>query len=423
MSQTATPTPFTIAVTDEKLAWIQDRVKTALVIPDVEHPAGDEWAAWVDGPPTTAIQALVDYWRTSYDWRKVEARLNNTFRMFTVPIEEQGETFDVHFAHHRSTRKGAVPMIYVHGWPGSFLESEALVERLVEPEDPNAQAFHIVAPSLPGYAFGGRSKRPGLSVATIGHIFNTLMVTILGYPSYIAQGGDWGSMIIRRMAAQHPSTCIAAHTNFPTPFGPPSALKHPLALFWLATRWFTPAQKERLARMMAWRETELGYALIHGEKPQTISYALLDSPVGMLAWLYDKARRVVDPANVYLWERDDADKERMITWTMLYLLSENSAHARMYKDNMHGMGDLGAIDASVAVGVSAFRYDLGYMPKWWADVSLGYNITFWREHEAGGHFPTLECPGVFARDLQDFVGSVPQACLQKLRESGEAAGN
>ncbi|EIW74502.1 alpha beta-hydrolase [Coniophora puteana RWD-64-598 SS2] len=418
------PNPYKISVSDAKLSWITERIKSAHVIPDVEHPTGQEWA---DGPPSTVVQDLVDFWRDSYDWRKVEAQLNVTFPMFTVPIEDpqSGQVMTVHFVHKRSSRPNAVPLLYVHGWPGSFVEVstikrfnrysssrcqvEGILERLTEPEEPNTQAFHVVAPSIPGFTFGAPPTRSGFTVLDIAFLFNKLMVDVLGYRSYIAQGGDWGAGIIRTLATEHPLSCIAAHTNFPQAFGPPSPLKHPIAFLWVITQWFSASEKARFDRMMAWFKGDMGYAFIQGEKPQTISYALLDSPVGMLTWIYDKVYRLVD-REVFTWE-----KERIITWTMLYLVSENAAHARIYKDNMATVGEVKVVGRGVPFGVSAFPHDTGYVPRWWAQVSVAENITFWREHERGGHYPTLECPDLFVKDIRDFMATVPKECLAKLQ--------
>ncbi|KAF9019857.1 alpha/beta-hydrolase [Hymenopellis radicata] len=185
------------------------------------------------GVPAVKLKDLVDYWRNFYDWRNVEKKLNETFQMFEVNIEEEDEKLHVHFVHHRSKRADAIPLLFVHGWPGSFLEVEGLLSRLVDPEDPKAQAFHIVAPSIPGFAFSSPASRAGFTIKSIASVFKKLMVDILGYASFIAQGGDWGAGVVRSLAAEYPKICLGAHINFVQAFSPPSPTQNPLVFLGL----------------------------------------------------------------------------------------------------------------------------------------------------------------------------------------------
>ncbi|KIY61482.1 alpha beta-hydrolase [Cylindrobasidium torrendii FP15055 ss-10] len=400
----SSPKPFTIAVSDEKLDWITQRVATAHIIPDIEHPAGKEWE---DGVPPAIAKELVDFWRDSYDWRKVEARLNATFKMFTVDIDD----LDVHFVHHKSTRQDAIPLIFVHGWPGNFLEVEGLLECLVEPVDPTAQAFHIVAPSLPGFAFSSEPSTPLFKLSEIAALFDKLMVSVLGYTSYVAEGGDLGAGVVRCLAANHPG-CLAVHSNSSMAFDAPSPFKYPLAFLKLITSWYTPNEKTRFGRMVSWFTDHGAYAKLQGEKPQTVSYALMDSPVGLLTWIYDKTSRMVDPTFVWPYET-------VITWTMIYLLAGSAGHARIYK-TMNVKGDLKLVGPSKPFGFSLFAHDVGYAPRWWAQGAVAENIVMWKEYEHGGHFPTLECADVFAKDIQEFASvSIPRKSVQKLQDAGK----
>jgi len=222
----------------------------------------------------------------------------------------------------------------------------------------------------------------------------------LGYSKYITQGGDWGSWITRTIAQNHPDSCLAVHVNMLTAV-PPSPLQHPAQFFWVVTGWFTPEEKKRLERRQWWIKGERGYSHIQSTKPQTISYALLDSPVGMLAWIRDKLQVLTEPG--YVW-----DKEVVITWAMLYLLSNSAWHARIYKQGMTKDHLLKPLPLKVAFGSSCFPYEIGYIPKWWAQGTIADNIVFWKEHEKGGHFPSVECPEVLKNDIQDFVGLLPQ---------------
>ena len=235
----------------------------------------------------------------------------------------------------------------------------------------------------------------------------------LGYKQYIAQGGDWGSMVSRAIALAYPESCLAVHINMVLGL-PPSPLKNPLTLLWLVLRWFTPDEKKRLGRTLWWTKEESGYSRIHGTKPQTISYGLLDSPVGMLAWIREKLEVLTQPG--YIW-----DKERVITWTILYLLSESSWHARIYKEAIPALRTQvldKPISEKVAFGASCFPYDVGYVPVWWAKATVAKNIVFWKEHEKGGHFPSVECADVLKEDIWNFVGSLPAETQTLLKTAG-----
>lgn len=226
----------------------------------------------------------------------------------------------------------------------------------------------------------------------------------LGYSHYVGQGGDWGSIVLRAMALTYPKACIGIHLNFIMTL-PPVPMKHPITLLWLILRWFTPEEKKRLARLQWWLKDEAGYSKIHGTKPQTISYGLLDSPVGMLAWLREKMESLID--SDYVW-----DKEMVITWTMFYLLSGSSWHARIYKEGIRTVPKAvleKKITSEVAFGASCFPLDVGYVPLWWAKATIAENIVCWKEHSKGGHFPSIECSEVLKEDIWEFVRGIPES--------------
>jgi hypothetical protein len=232
----------------------------------------------------------------------------------------------------------------------------------------------------------------------------------LGYSQYIGQGGDWGSLILRGIALSYPNSCRGIHINMVVSL-PPKPLQNPLTLLWLVIRWLSPQEKHQLGRLQWFLKNETGYSAIQGTKPQTVSYALLDSPVGMLAWIREKLEPVVTPG--YIW-----DKEMIITWTMFYLLSESSGHARIYKESKATLNDQvlsKKIPGKVAFGASAFPYDIGYVPLWWAKATIAENIVFWKENERGGHFPAVECGEVLKADVWEFVGSLPQETRDALK--------
>ncbi|KAF5392741.1 hypothetical protein D9757_000810 [Collybiopsis confluens] len=410
----ASPKPYILDVPSQFLDWVTNRVNTARVIPDLSHPAGKEWEY---GIPTSVVEPLVEHWKTKYDWRSVENSINATFKMFTVDLEEDGEIISIHFVHHRSERPDAIPLIFAHGWPGNFTEVQHIL-KLTAPENPKDQAFHIVAPSIPGFTLSSSPSRPGFGIKKIASVYHKLMHK-LGYETFVGQGGDWGSLILRSVALQYPNSLVGLHINFPVTL-PPKPLHDPITLFWLATRWFTPDEKKRLSRMQWFLKAETGYSRIQGSKPQTVSYALLDSPIGMLAWIRDKMELATE--ETFTWEPDT-----IITWTMLYLLSNSAGHARIYKegnsDEDGTTGLLGSkISKDVALGVSSFPKDVAYAPKWWAQSTMADNIVTWREHDKGGHFPSVECPDVLMSDVQEWVRAIRETASPSKWEALLKAG-
>ncbi|KAF9529179.1 epoxide hydrolase domain-containing protein [Crepidotus variabilis] len=401
------PRPFSINVDQEILDWVTDRVRTSRIIPDaVQLPENKLWA---DGTPSSVMRDLVEYWKNDYDWRKVEAKLNSRYKMFMIDIEEAGEDIQLHFVHHRSDRKDAIPLLFPHGWPGNFTEVGDLLS-LTAPEDPKQQAFHIVAPTIPGYVFSSPPKSPDFNITNIGEVYHKLMVQ-LGYPKYVGQGGDWGSMILRSMAQKRPESLVAVHLNLV--FAGVPSIWHPFVLMKLILRMFTEDEKKRLGRMQNYLTHEIGYATIQKTKPQSLSYGLLDSPVGMLAWIREKLNNWSEPD--YVW-----DKEVVITWTMLYLLSNSAWHARLYKSSLpdlHPQLILNqSIPSTVAFGASLFPAEIAYVPRWWAQGSVADNIVFWKEKQKGGHFASVEVPDALKKDLLEFVNLLPKATKVSLRE-------
>ncbi|KAJ3869545.1 epoxide hydrolase domain-containing protein [Lentinula novae-zelandiae] len=405
----SSPKPYKLDVSSDFLSWVTDRVNTARIIPDITHPAGEEWEY---GIPTAAMEPLVEYWKSSFDWRKMEKQINETFNMYTIDLEEAGEVISLHFVHHRSDRPNAIPLIFAHGWPGNFTEVEHLL-KLTAPEDPDAQPFHIVAPSIPGFTLSSSPSKPGFGLSKIANVYHKLMLK-LGYETYLGQGGDWGSFILRSVALQHPSSLVGLHINFPVTL-PPKPLANPTTLFWLAIRYFSPEESKRLKRMQWFLKNESGYSQIQRTKPQTISFALQDSPIGMLAWIREKIHLATEED--YVWNADT-----VLTWTMLYLISGSAGSARIYKEAISEEGGtnfvLGTkISKGVAVGVSSFPRDVGYATKWWAEATLAETIVTWRENDKGGHFPSVECPDTLITDVQEWVKAVKETSTRSNRKT------
>ncbi|CZR60538.1 related to hydrolases or acyltransferases (alpha/beta hydrolase superfamily) [Phialocephala subalpina] len=405
------PTPFKIAVSDDLLSFIQQRVATARIPPGLEFPPSE---AWSDGIPPTTVNQIREYWEKKYDWRTVEARINNHLKMFTIPISEAGEDLTIHFVHHRSDREGAIPLLFQHGWPGSFLEVEKIIDSLTSPPDPSQQAYHVVAPSLPGFAFSSCPKKDDFMVKNMAAVDNKLMHA-LGYSKYMAQGGDWGSIVIRHIGLMYPDSCFAIHVNMLFS-GPPSIWRNPLTLayfmFW--AMWQDKSKDgSLLGRIMWWMREESGYLEIQGTKPQTLSYGLVDSPIGMVAWLRDKMEPLIDTD--FSWS-----EEQTITWAMMYIIPGHSGHAQIYKNTKGKKMEVqksmlsNPISAKVDFGASLFPKG-----KWWAACSVALNIVYWQEHDKGGHFAATESPDMLVQDIREFTKKIRPGHLTNLVKSGK----
>ena len=307
----AQPTPYQIALPEDQLSWIDDRIRTARLPASRDLPTDETWKSW--GLPVDYAQRLKDCWTGSYDWRRVEKQLNEELNQFTVPIQHRGDDISLHFLHHRSEREDAIPLLIVHGWPGSVLEIRPVIRHLTNPSSPEEQAYHVIVPSLPGFGFSSYPSKP-CSPMDMADIILQLM-TVLGYQRFMAQGGDWGAQIVRIIATRYPDQCRAVHMNMVIT-GPPSPLRNPLAfskliLAWLTSGWnLAPFEKRMLDRMQWWMRWEYGYNEIQGTKPLTLSYGLTDSPLGMICWLREKIHTLFD--DDFVWTDEDA-----LTWAMV----------------------------------------------------------------------------------------------------------
>jgi pimeloyl-ACP methyl ester carboxylesterase len=342
-----------------------------------------EGTAWDYGMPIDYLRDLVGYWRDTYDWRAQEAHLNG-FAQFRTRLDGQS----VHFIHARSPHSGAVPLLITHGWPGSVVEFLDVIPLLTHPDDP-ADAFHVVAPSLPGYGFSEPPRTRGWDVVRIAGAFAELMAR-LGYGRYGAQGGDWGAQVTTRVGSLDPSHCFGIHLNMAVATPPADA--PPLS----------EEDQADLAAMQAFMREEAGYANEQGTKPQTLGAALNDSPSGLLAWIVEKFRA---------WSDCDGDPEncftrdQLITNVMLYWVTQTAASsARLYWEHMHGGALGGAPYVLVPTGVARYPKEPLRYPRAW--VERQYNVTHWAVMPKGGHFAAMEQPELFAADVRAFFRTV-----------------
>ncbi|KAJ7644656.1 Alpha/Beta hydrolase protein [Roridomyces roridus] len=385
-------TPFQISVPDESLSLL--RQKLALVtFPDELEDAG-----WDYGVPLADMRRLVDRWANGYDWRSQEARLNAELPQFTRDVEVEGHgTLNIHYIHKKSETKGAIPLLFVHGWPGCFYEGRKLVPILTQ-TSPDHPSFHVVMVSLPGFGFSQAPAKKGFLPHQYAEVCHKLMLA-LGYDQYVTQGGDWGFAITRKIAHLYgPEHSKAWHTNFPV-VQRPTLFTQPLAYLGMLLTPLTAQDKAKFKRSDEFNLKGRGYSAEMSTKPQTVGYSLADSPVGLLAWIYEK---LVAWTDGYVWDDDE-----VLTWVSIYWFSRAGpgAPGRIYYElgegslETQGSRFLAYEKTSIPLGVSRFPGEILVLPKSWT-TGLG-NIVFDREHESGGHFAAYEKPEALSQDLRD----------------------
>jgi epoxide hydrolase len=375
-------TPFTLSVPEGQLDDLARRL-TATRWPD--PLPGDDWAR---GVPVGYLTGLVEYWQSQYQWRAQEARLNS-FPQFTTEIDGQ----KVHFLHVRSAEPTAIPLIITHGWPGSVFEFLDVIGPLTDPVaygGSAADAFHVVIPSLPGYGLSGPITEVGWAAARIAGAWDELMKR-LGYDRYGAQGGDLGALVAPELGRVAPDRVIGVHVNAATfgfiPFGDVSEEERST---------MTESELRRLDLMANYFAEQNGYFQMQATRPQTISYALNDSPVGLLAWIVEKFKEWTDPGREL--PEDAVDIDTLLSNVMLYWLSGSAGSAaNLYYENMHSQ-NWHATPATTPTGVAVFTEDISI--RRYAEPAN--NIVYWSEFDRGGHFAALEAPDLFTADLRAF---------------------
>lgn len=336
---------------------------------------------WVYGAELSETQDLVDYWANSYDWRRYETEINRHDQFVT---EIDGER--VHFLHVRSSHERATPLLLTHGWPGSIVEFLHLIEPLAEPSD-ESRPFHLVIPSLPGFGFSGPTVTPGVDPHRIAGMWSQLMAA-LGYDRYIAQGGDWGSIITSHLGARDPEHCIGIHLNMVTSRPVPELMEQ-----------LTPQEKEVVADLKHFRAEETGYQAIQGTKPQTLSYALTDSPAGLCAWIYEKFHTWSDRQGGDVFATHDRD--RFCTNLMLYWLTNTAGSAaRIYYEQQHGGNGI-PTRVEVPMAGAIFPSEIYRSSRRFAEAQ--FNVVHWSEFEVGGHFAALEQSDLLTADIRSFA--------------------
>jgi pimeloyl-ACP methyl ester carboxylesterase len=374
--------PFAIHVPDEVLVDLRERLARAR-LPDQIPDTG-----WALGTERRELAELCTYWLHSYDWRAAEAALNRWSHRLT-DIDGQR----IHFVHQRSSRPDATPLLLMHGWPGSIVEFEQIVEDLVEPADEAQAAFHVVLPSLPGFAWSAPTTSLGWDVRRMADAMAVLM-SRLGYDRYLVQGGDVGAIVGTQLGMRHGARLLGLHLNLVV-VGPPDPAD-PLA-------GLDDAERELVGRMQPWQQWETGYSWIQGTKPQTLAYALTDSPTGLAAWILEKFRGWSD-CDGDVWTRFTRDQ--LLTNIMLYWVtgSIGSSTRLYYESRRSGVvtGFRGYVDVPTAVAV--FPAEPMRFPRPWVEAC--YQVRRWTEMPAGGHFAALEEPRLLVEDIRGFHRSL-----------------
>jgi len=381
--------PFRIEIPEADLEDLRSRLENTRW-PDELPNVG-----WERGVPLDYLKDLAEYWRTSYDWRAAEAKLNE-YPQFVTEID--GAT--VHFLHVKSPEPDAMPLLLTHGWPGSVVEFLDVIGPLTDPRahggDPG-DAFHLVIPSIPGFGFSSPLSSTGWDVPRVAMAWAQLMAE-LGYERYGAQGGDAGSPISLALGTMQPDHVIGVHVNMllAFPSGDPAEFAD-----------LSEFDGQRLGKLMQFDQHLSGYMKIMSTRPQTLAYGLNDSPVGQLAWIVEKFKEWTDSEKV---PEDAVDRDRILTLVSIYWLTRTAgSSAQFYYEGAEILRQATSGAApppiSVPVGVAVFPHDPFLPVRKFADRDIA-TIAHWTEFDKGGHFAALEQPALLTGDVQTFFRSL-----------------
>lgn len=365
--------PFKVAIPQAALDDLKLRLSMTRW-PDKETVADPS-----QGVPLARLQALVDYWQHSYDWRRGEAKLN-AYPQFITRIDG----LDIHFLHVRSKHANALPLLLTHGWPGSVFEFIKAIGPLVDPTAHGGRAedaFHVVIPSLPGFGFSGKPETTGWGLPRIARAWAELMHR-LGYTRWVAQGGDWGGGVTTWLGKQKAAGLAAVHMNLPILFPPPLEGE-------------PDAQEQAtIAELIAYDQNKSGYAKLQGTRPQTIGYALADSPSAQAAWIYEKFCEWTDTSGN---PEAELTRDEMLDNITLYWLTDSAASsARIYAE---AWSDFTTQKVDIPVAVSVFPGELYHPPRKWGERAYS-KLYYWNKATHGGHFAAFEQPAIFANEVR-----------------------
>jgi epoxide hydrolase len=374
---------FRIEIEEAELRDLRKRLERT------RWPEAETVDDWSQGVPLAYLRDLCGYWADGYDWRAAEARLN-ALPQFRTTIDGLG----IHFLHVRSPHADALPLVITHGWPGSIVEFLKVIGPLTDPTAHGgeaADAFHVVCPSPPGYGFSDKPARPGWGIEQIARAWRVLMAR-LGYDRYGAQGSDWGTSVSASLGQQDAAHVAGIHLM------PPLAPPDPETLDQL-----TEKERAALASLEHSAEWDSGYSTEHATRPQTIGYALVDSPAALCAWIVEKFWAWSDcdghPENVFT-------RDELLDNVMLYWLPRTGASsARLYWESIRKVNEWISGTATdtvdVPTGCSIFPKELQRPSRRWAEKRF-LDIRYWNEPPRGGHFAAFEQPELFVEEVRSF---------------------
>jgi pimeloyl-ACP methyl ester carboxylesterase len=386
--------PFRVNVPEAELTELRRRINAT------KWPERETVTDQTQGVQLETIQKLARYWATDYDWRKCEARLNALPNFIT-----EIDGLDIHFIHVRSKHDDALPLIVTHGWPGSVIEQLKIVDPLTNPTAHGASAsdaFHLVIPNIPGYGFSGKPTTTGWDPAHIARAWVVLMKR-LGYTRFVAQGGDWGALIVDQMAAQAPPELLGIHTNLP--FAVPPDIARAAQAGAPPPSDLSAEERRAYDQLVFFYKHGLGYAIEMGQRPQTL-YGIADSPVGLAAWFLDHDDRSLKLiSRVFDGHPEGLTRDEVLdNVTLTWLTNTAISGARLYWENFGNVPE-GKVpfflqrNVSIPVAVSAFPDELYQTPRSWAERAYP-KLVYYKRHDKGGHFAAWEQPQLLSEDVR-----------------------
>ena len=377
--------PFTINVSDNVLEDLQKRLSLT------RWPDEIPGSGWGYGTNLDYLKELVSYWQNDFDWKSQEKKLNE-LNHFTSQVKG----LNIHFVHEKGKGPNSIPIVITHGWPSTFFEMHKIIPRLTDPAsyggDPS-DSFDVIAPSLPGYGFSEASKTSGMDVKAVAAIWDELITKELGYPKYAVHGGDIGAGVTANLGYYHHKNTYGIHLT---------AVTRPMPYLGENSKSLTDAEKDHLNQRLDWEQKEGAYGHMHRTKPQTLSYGLNDSPVGLAGWIVEKYRSWSDCGGDI---ESKHTKDELLTNIMIYWATGTIGSAvRMYRENngennvQWTLAEGDHISAPTAVAI--FPHDLSTPPKEWAERS--FNLQNWTNMSKGGHFAALEEPDLLVEDIRAF---------------------
>jgi microsomal epoxide hydrolase len=377
-------TPFQISISDDDLQDLQLRLSRTRLPDQLNN------ITWEYGTDLNYMRELIGYWQDGFDWREQERQLNQ-FDQFKTVVDD----LNMHFIHQRSNNPDAIPLMIVHGWPGSVSEFSKIIGPLTDPLAHGgdiSDSFHVIAPSLPGFGFSGIPDETGYSPERIALLLAELMEKI-GYERYAIAGGDWGAIINRHLANHYPDRLIGLHSNMMLA-GPPAGTEQRANV--------TEEEDEARTSRQGYMQNEVAYQQIQGTKPQTLGYGLNDSPAGVAAWIVEKFHGWTDmPQGADGYLDNHFTKDELLTNIAIYWFTNTiTSSTRIYLENRNTPAIKPMEFINVPTGAAIFPAEIFITPRSWAEAS--YDLRHWSVMEEGGHFAALEQPELYLNDLREF---------------------